>query len=65
MVPMSMSFLLRTMSLVAMLEYNGPFYRMFMAMGIENVKLIGTPAAVILGMVYNYLPYAKYKTHSR
>lgn len=57
MIPMSMSFLLRTMSLVALLEYNGPFYRMFMSLGIENVKLIGTPVAVIIGMVYNYLPY--------
>ncbi|MBR4972292.1 MAG: ABC transporter permease, partial [Oscillospiraceae bacterium] len=27
------------------------------SMGLANVKLIRTPAAVILGMVYNYLPY--------
>jgi spermidine/putrescine transport system permease protein len=57
MVPMCMSFLLRTMAWVVLLEDNGIFYRMFTSMGFQNVKLIRTPAAVILCMVYNYLPY--------
>ncbi len=57
MVPMCMSFLLRTMAWVVLLEDGGVFYRFFTSLGIENIKLIRTPAAVILCMVYNYLPY--------
>lgn len=57
MVPMCMSFLLRTMAWVVLLEDNGLFYRIFTAIGFNNIKLIRTPAAVILCMVYNYLPY--------
>ena len=57
MVPMCMSFLLRTMAWVVLLEDGGLFYRMFTSLGLENVKLIRTPGAVILCMVYNYLPY--------
>ncbi len=57
MVPMCMSFLLRTMAWVVLLEDGGVFYRMLTTLGFDNVKLIRTPAAVILCMVYNYLPY--------
>ena len=57
MIPMCMSFLLRTMAWVVLLENNGLFYRILTGLGFQNVKLIRTPAAVILCMVYNYLPY--------
>ncbi len=57
MIPMCMSFLLRTMAWVVLLEDNGIFYRILETIGFNNFKLIRTPGAVILGMVYNYLPY--------
>jgi len=57
MLPMCMSFLLRTLAWVGLLESNGIFNRLLGALGIPAVTMIGTPSAVILGMVYNYLPY--------
>ncbi len=57
MLPMCMSFLLRTLAWVGLLEYNGIINRLFSAVGIGPQTMIGTPGAVILGMVYNYLPY--------
>ena len=57
MLPMCMSFLLRTLAWVGLLETNGIFNRLLGLLGIGPVSMIGTPGAVILGMVYNYLPY--------
>ena len=57
MVPMCMSFLLRTMAWVVLLEDNGIFHEILSWMGLSQVHLIRNPAAVILVMVYNYLPY--------
>ena len=57
MLPMCISFLLRTLAWVAMLEDTGIINRMFSAIGIGPLPLIRTNGAVILGMVYNYLPY--------
>ena len=57
MLPMCMSFLLRTLAWVGLLETNGIINRFLNLIGIGNVTMIGTPGAVILGMVYNYLPY--------
>ena len=57
MLPMCMSFLLRTLALVSILEDTGLINRMLSALGFGTVKLIRTPGAVVLGMVYNYLPY--------
>ena len=57
MLPMCMSFLLRTLAWVALLQDTGIINSLLASLGIANVKLIRTPAAVILGMVYNYLPY--------
>ena len=57
MLPMCMSFLLRTLAWVALLQDTGIINNVLAAMGLDRVKLIRTPAAVILGMVYNYLPY--------
>lgn len=55
--PMCMSFLLRTLALVAMLEDTGIINRILSALGLGTVTLMRTPAAVVFGMVYNYLPY--------
>jgi spermidine/putrescine transport system permease protein len=57
MLPMCMSFLLRTLAWVALLQDTGIINNLLSALGLGNLKLIRTPAAVILGMVYNYLPY--------
>ena len=57
MLPMCMSFLLRTLAWVALLQDTGIINNLLDAIGIGRLPLIRTPAAVILGMVYNYLPY--------
>ena len=57
MLPMCMSFLLRTLAWVAMLEDTGIINNFIRAIGLSPLPLIRTNGAVILGMVYNYLPY--------
>ena len=57
MLPMCMSFLLRTLAWVAMLEDTGILNNFIRAIGLNPLPLIRTNGAVILGMVYNYLPY--------
>ena len=57
MLPMCMSFLLRTLAWVGLLQDTGIINNMLAAMGLPRLRLIRTPGAVVLGMVYNYLPY--------
>ena len=69
MLPMWMNFLLRTYSWMSILEKNGLLNQLFAAIGlfdlinglfgtnIEYFQMIGTQGAVVLGMVYNYLPF--------
>ena len=57
MLPMCMSFLLRTLAWVALLQDTGIINNLLEALGLARLKLIRTPSAVVLGMVYNYLPY--------
>ena len=57
MLPMCMSFLLRTLAWVGLLQDTGIINDLLELTGIGRMKLIRTPGAVILGMVYNYLPY--------
>ena len=57
MLPMCMSFLLRTLAWVGMLEDTGILNTILQRLGIGPLPLIRTNGAVILGMVYNYLPY--------
>ena len=57
MLPMCMSFLLRTLAWVGLLETNGIINVLLGKIGLEGIEIIGTSGAVILGMVYNYLPY--------
>ena len=57
MLPMCMSFLLRTLAWVAMLEDTGIINNFIRSIGLSPLPLIRTNGAVILGMVYNYLPY--------
>lgn len=57
MLPMWMNLLIRTYSLSNILERNGLINTFLESMGLEKVQLINTPGAVILGMVYNFIPY--------
>ena len=58
MLPMWMNLLIRTYSWMNILERNGIINSVLRPLGVaEPLKMIGTPGAVILGMVYNYLPY--------
>ena len=57
MLPMCMSFLLRTLAWVALLEDTGIINNLISSIGLEPLPLIRNNGAVILGMVYNYLPY--------
>ena len=55
--PMWMNFLLRTMAWQVLLEKNGIINGMLASIGLPAINIINTPAAVILGMVYDYLPF--------
>lgn len=57
MLPMWMNLLIRTYSLSAILERNGVINTFLENIGLEKVQLINTSGAVILGMVYNFIPY--------
>lgn len=57
MLPMWMNLLIRTYSWMNILERNGVINNILGAFGIEPLKLVGTPGAVIFGMIYNYIPY--------
>ena len=57
MLPMWMNLLIRTYSLSNILERNGIINTILESVGLEKVQLINTPGAVILGMVYNFIPY--------
>lgn len=55
--PMWMNFLIRTYSWITILANTGLINNLLGKLGIGPLKLINTPAAVILGMVYDFLPY--------
>ena len=57
MLPMCMSFLLRTLAWVGLLQDTGILNNFLAGLGLPRIPMIRTPGAVILGMVYNYLPY--------
>lgn len=57
MLPMWMNFLLRTYAWQAILEDHGVINTLLNSVGLSSLKLINTSAAVVLGMVYNYIPF--------
>lgn len=57
MLPMWMNFLIRTYSWITILARTGIINNLLGKIGIGPIKLIDTPGAIILGMVYNFLPY--------
>jgi len=56
-VPMWMNFLLRTYAWMNLLDTNGLINQMLVALGLGRAKLMNTTGAVVVGMVYNYLPF--------
>ncbi|MBQ3064144.1 MAG: ABC transporter permease [Clostridia bacterium] len=57
MLPMWISLLIRTYSLMTLLDNGGLVNSLLVKMGFSPVTMIGTGGAVILGMVYDFLPY--------
>lgn len=57
MLPMWVSLLIRTYSLMALLDNGGIVSTFLQSLGFEKLTFIGTDAAVILGMIYDFLPY--------
>ena len=57
MIPMWMNFLIRTYAWMTILQDTGILNGFLAALGIGTVHIIGTEAAVIVGMVYDYFPY--------
>ena len=57
MLPMWMNFLLRTYAWMTLLEKNGLINKFFGLFGLGPFTMINTSGAVVLGMVYNYLPF--------
>ncbi|HCW79980.1 MAG TPA: ABC transporter permease [Ruminococcaceae bacterium] len=57
MLPMWMNFLLRTYAWMTLLEDSGLINRALNFLGLPSLHMINTPGAVVLGMVYNYIPY--------
>lgn len=57
MLPMWISLLIRTYSLMAILDNGGLLNSLLETIGLPKVKIVGTSGAVILGMVYDFLPY--------
>ena len=64
MLPQWLNFLIRTYSWMALLEDTGIINTLLGRIGIEPIHMINTSGAVILGMVYNYLPYMIIPLHS-
>ena len=64
MIPMWMSFLLRTYAWMTILENNGLLNSFLRTLGFNGLNLINTQGAIILGMVYNFIPYMVLQIYS-
>ena len=57
MIPMWMNFLIRTYAWMTILQDTGLLNNLFAALRLGRLHIIGTETAVVIGMVYDYLPY--------
>ena len=64
MIPMWMSFLLRTYAWMTILENNGLLNLFLRTLGFSGLNLINTQGAIVLGMVYNFIPYMVLQIYS-
>lgn len=55
--PMWMNFILRILAMQMIISNNGIINHILELIGLAPIRLINTPGAIILGMVYDYLPY--------
>ena len=55
--PMWMNFLLRTLAWMTLLENRGVINSILTALHLPTLNIINTPAAIVVGMVYNFLPF--------
>ena len=56
-IPMWMNFLLRTVAWMSLLEDSGLINSLLRSLGLGSVQMMYTSNTVLLGMVYNYLPF--------
>ena len=52
-----MNFLLRTYAMMTLFENNGVINTLLESLGLGRIQMIGTEGAVLVGMVYNFLPF--------
>ena len=57
MIPMWMNFLIRTYAWMTILQDTGILNSALSGLSLGRVHIIGTEGAVVIGMVYDYLPY--------
>ena len=57
MIPLWMNFLIRTYAWMTILQDTGILNGILSALHLGTVKIIGTEGAVVVGMVYDFLPY--------
>ena len=57
MIPMWMNFLIRTYAWMTILQDTGIINSLLGGLGLGSIHIIGTEAAVVIGMVYDYFPY--------
>ena len=57
MIPMWMNFLIRTYAWMTILQDTGILNGFLSSIGLGRIHIIGTESAVVIGMVYDYLPY--------
>ena len=55
--PMWMNFLLRTIAWKILLQKNGFINVIFTSLGLGEIDILNTPSAVVLGLVYDFLPF--------
>ena len=57
MLPMWCNLLIRTYALMALLDNGGLLNALLENLGLDKISIVGTNAGVILGMIYDFLPY--------
>ncbi|HBV52572.1 MAG TPA: ABC transporter permease [Clostridiales bacterium] len=55
--PMWMNFLIRTYALASLINEQGIITKFFQKLGLISGSITGTEGAIIIGMVYNFLPF--------